>query len=169
MNNVILLRETIRETLKGRIKLFALFCALFGANLPIFAQSCLPKIQIQDVDVLIDNIYEEGISLQIFEMAKNALNGQKVVEKANACSRENQKYIVKINFRERSFYKNVDNFHSLYASYQLCLDDGTCLLENVFCSESKKSILSALIQQKNVEKIAKDIKKYFENQIKNAV
>ena len=27
MNNVILLRETIRETLKGRIKLFALFCA----------------------------------------------------------------------------------------------------------------------------------------------
>ena len=118
---------------------------------------------------MIDNIYEEGISLQIFEMAKNALNGQKVVEKANACSRENQKYIVKINFRERSFYKNVDNFHSLYASYQLCLDDGTCLLENVFCSESKKSILSALIQQKNVEKIAKDIKKYFENQIKNAV
>ena len=70
MNNVILQRETIRETLKALIKVFTLFCALFGLNLPIFAQSCLSKIQVQGVEVLVDNIYEEGISLQILGIAK---------------------------------------------------------------------------------------------------
>lgn len=170
MNNVIFQRETIRETLKARIKVFTLFCALFGLNLPIFAQSCLSKIQVQGVEVLVDDIYEEGISLQILGIAKNALNCQKIIEKANAsgAARKNN-YTIRINFRERSFYKNVDNFHSLYASYQLFSEDGKCVLENVFCSESKKSILSTLVQQKQVEKIARDIKKYFENEIKSAV
>ena len=88
-------------------------------------------------------------------------------EAAIGAARKNN-YTIRINFRERSFYKNVDNFHSLYASYQLFSEDGKCVLENVFCSESKKSILSTLVQQKQVEKIARDIKKYFENEIKSA-
>jgi hypothetical protein len=65
--------------------------------------------------------------------------------------------------RTGSFYKNVDNFHSLYASYQLFSKDGECVLENVFCSEGKKSILSALVQQKQVAKITRDLKRYFKN------
>ena len=91
-------------------------------------------------------------------LAKTAFN--------KLCDNE-KNYSVRINFRERSFYKNVDNFHSLYASYQLFSEDGQCVLENVFCSESKKSILSALVQQKQVSKIAREIKKYFEEESNN--
>ena len=158
MNNVIKFRETIRETFTAKIKVFTLICAFFCLNLPIFAQTCLSKIQIQGVEVLVDNIYEEGISLQISGLAKTAFN--------KLCDNE-KNYSVRINLRERSFYKNVDNFHSLYASYQLFSEDGQCVLENVFCSESKKSILSALVQQKQVSKIAREIKKYFEEESNN--
>lgn len=153
-------RETIRETFMGKFKLFALICALFGLNLPNFAQSCLPKktnILVQNVEVLVDNIFEEGLSLQISGLAKNAFS--------KVCD-DGKSYSIKINLRERSFYKNVDNVHSLYASYQLFSEDGECVLENVFCSESKKSILSALVQQKQIAKIAKDLKKYFESENK---
>lgn len=150
-------RETIRETFIAKFKLFALICALFGLNLPNFAQSCLqkkPGIIVENVEVMVDNIFEEGISSQISGIAKNAFNG--------FCGQD-KNYWIKINLSERSFYKNVDNFHSLYASYQLFSEEGECVLENVFCSESKKSILSALVQQRQIEKIAKDIKKHFKS------
>ncbi len=163
MKNGAKFRETIRETFGAKFKLFALICAFFGPNLPIFAQSCLPKIQIQGVEVLVDNVYEDGISTQILGMARNALQPQKLFEKAKTVEEDAQSYSIKINLRERSFYKNVDNFHSLYASYQLFSKDGECVLENVFCSEGKKSILSALVQQKQVAKITRDLKRYFKN------
>lgn len=153
--------ETFRETFCAKFKFFALICALFGPNLPNFAQTCLPKkpnILVQNVEVLVDNIFEEGISTQILGLAKNAFSG--------VCD-DGKSYSIKINLRERSFYKNVDNFHSIYVSYQLFLENGECAHENVFCSEGKKSILSAMVQQKQVAKIAKDLKKYFESEVQD--
>ncbi len=169
MNNVIKFRETFRETFSCKSKKIALICAFFALNLGIYGQSCAQKkgkILVKSVEVLVDNINEEGISSQIFELAKNSLNGSKVFEKA-FFDGEAQNYSIKINMRERSFYKNIDSVHSLYASYQLFSESGACVLENVFCSESKKSILSTLVQQKQVAKIAKDLKKFFESGIKD--
>ncbi len=163
MNDFVKFRETIRETFKEKFRLFALICALFGPNLPNFAQSCMPNFQVERVVVSVDNINEEGISVQIAGIAKNAFNSQKLFEKADFAARE-KSYSVKIDFMERSFYKNVDSFHSLYARYQLYSEDGECVHENVFCSEGKKSIVSALVQQKQVAKIARDLKKFFESE-----
>ena len=155
MSDFVKFRETIRETICGKFKLFALICALFGPNLPNFAQTCMTNLQVERVEVSVDNIKEEGISEQIFGIAKNAFKSQKVLGKS---------YSIKIDFRERSFYKNVDSFHSLYARYQLYSEEGECVHENVFCSEGKKSIISSLVQQRQVAKIARDLKKYFESE-----
>lgn len=163
MNDLVKFCETIRETFLGKFKLFALICALFGPNLPNFAQTCMPNFQVEQVEVSVDNINEDGISAQIAGIAKNALRSPKLFEKADFTSRE-KTYSIKIDFKERSFYKNVDSFHSLYARYQLYSEDGKCVHENVFCSEGKKSIVSALVQQKQIAKIARDLKKYFENE-----
>ncbi|MBR5097292.1 MAG: hypothetical protein IK094_09335 [Treponema sp.] len=123
----------------------------------------MPNFQVERVEVSVDNINEEGLSAQIAGLAKNAFNSPKIFEKADFASRE-KSYSIKIDFRERSFYKNVDSFHSLYARYQLYSEEGECVHENVFCSEGKKSIVSALVQQKQVAKIAKDLKKFFESE-----
>ena len=145
-----------------KIRALALFCALFGANLPIFAQNRARDVSVQSVQVLVDNINEEGISLQVLGLAKNAFNSINACEKADEGAPA-KKYSITIDLRERSFYKSVDNIHSLYARYQLFSEDGKCVLENIFCSEGRKSILSALVQQRQVAKIARDLKKYFES------
>ncbi|MCR5045233.1 MAG: hypothetical protein K6A42_08935, partial [Treponema sp.] len=54
-----------------------------------------------------------------------------------------------------------ENARSIYTHYQLFSESGECVAEKVFCSESKNSILSALTQEKEIQKIAKDLKKYF--------
>lgn len=146
----------------AKIKAAALFCAILGANLPIYAQNRARDVSVQSVQVLVDNINEEGISLQVLGMAKNAFNSIKIDEKTDEGAQV-KKYTIKIDLRERSFYKSVDNIHSLYARYQLFSEDGECVLENIFCSEGRKSILSALVQQRQVAKIARDLKKYFES------
>ena len=105
-----------------------------------------------------DNVFEEGVSQQILGLVRKAF--------CRVCDDGNN-YSIRIDLRERSFYKNIDNFHSLYASYQLFTEDGECVLENVFCSESKKSILSTVVQQRQVAKIAKDLKRFFVVRNKN--
>lgn len=158
MNIVIKFCETIlkwRETLRTAIRVFAALTALFCLNLPNFAQTCLEKrakIEIQNVEVMVDNISEKGISSQIFALAKTTLSGFETGGKP---------YTLAINLSERSFYKNVESARSLYSHYQLFSESGECVLENVFCSESKNSILSALTQKRQIEKIAKDLKKFF--------
>ena len=161
MKNIIKNRETFRETILGAAKAFALFCALFCANSAIFAQTCMEKkakISVKNVEVVVDNIQEKGISLQIFNIAKSSLNGQKFLESPSAGG---EGYSISISLSERSFYKNIESAHALYTHYQLFSDSGECVLENVFCSESKSSIISTLAQKKQIEKIAKDLKKYF--------
>lgn len=108
------------------------------------------KISVKNVEVVVDNIQEKGISSQIFNIAKSAVSGL-----------GDDGYSLFINLSERSFYKNIESAHSLYTHYQLFSDSGECVLENVFCSESKNSIISTLVQQKQIERIAKDLKKYF--------
>ena len=146
-------RETFRETIEGLCRAIALLCALFCLNSSIFAQTCVEKkakISVKNVEVVVDNIQEKGISSQIFNIAKSAVSGL-----------GGDGYSLFINLSERSFYKNIESAHSLYTHYQLFSDSGECVLENVFCSESKNSIISTLVQQKQIERIAKDLKKYF--------
>lgn len=146
------LRETQVFKKQGIVALTAFFCL----NLQNFAQSCQEKkaqIQVQAVEVLVDNIQEKGISLQIFEMAKSAFS--KIPQ-----PQSEDEYTIAINLSERSFYKNVESARSLYTHYQLFSKSGQCVLENVFCAEGKNSILSTLIQQKQIERIARDVKKY---------
>ncbi len=146
-------RETFRETIAGLCRAVALLYALFCINSSIFAQTCVEKkakISVKNVEVVVDNIQEKGISSQIFNIAKSAVSGL-----------GDDGYSLFINLSERSFYKNIESAHSLYTHYQLFSDSGECVLENVFCSESKNSIISTLVQQKQIERIAKDLKKYF--------
>lgn len=161
MNIVIKFRETIRETFRANLKAAAVLTMLFCANLPNFAQTCMEKkakICILNVEVLVDNIQEKGISSQIFEMAKAALNARNLT---------GRNYSLSIDLSERSFFKNIENSRSLYTHYQLFTEEGECVWENVFCSEGKNSIVSTLVQQRQIEKIARDLKKYFANESKN--
>ena len=142
MNFIINFCETFfkkRETIFWGKIFFCAATALFCLNFSNFAQSC---------------IQEKGISSQIFEMAKNAFSKIPPEE-------DGKEYAIAINLSERSFYKNVDVERSLYAHYQLFSESGECVLENVFCSESKNSIMSATAQKRQVERIAKDLKKFF--------
>ena len=160
MNFIINFRETFikkRETIFLGKMFFCAATALFCLNFSNFAQSCIEKkakIDVLTVEVVVDNIQEKGISSQIFEMAKNAFS--KIPPEENG-----KEYAIAINLSERSFYKNVDVERSLYAHYQLFSESGECVLENVFCSESKNSIMSATAQKRQVERIAKDLKKFF--------
>ena len=106
-----------------------------------------------DTETILYALKEKGISLQIFEMAKSAFS--KIPQ-----PQSEDEYTIAINLSERSFYKNVESARSLYTHYQLFSKSGQCVLENVFCAEGKNSILSTLIQQKQIERIARDVKKY---------
>lgn len=144
------------ETFRAALRLFVALTALFCLNLPNFAQTCMEKkakIEVQAVETVVDSILEKGISSQIFEMAKSAFSKLPP-------SQGSGEYTIAINLSERSFYKNVESVRTLYTHYQLFSKSGECVLENVFCSESKNSIISTLVQQKQIERIARDIKKY---------
>lgn len=163
MKIVIKIRETFRETTRRAFRAIAAVTALFCLNLPNFAQTCVEKkakICVTNVEVVIDNIPEKGISSQIFCMAKSALKAPEI-EEAAFFNGFKENYSISIDLCERSFFKNIESAHSLYTHYQLFSDTGECVLENVFCSESRKSILSALTQRKQIERIAKEVKKYF--------
>ena len=118
------------------------------------------KICVQNVEVTIDNIEEKGISSQIFSIANSALNEKKFLEKAGF-DENGKNYALAINVNERSFFKDIQSARSLYTHYRLFSEDGECVLEKVFCSESKNSILSTVTQQRQIERIAKDLKKFF--------
>ena len=159
MNFIIKFRETFfkkRETFAFAKRVFFGATALFCLNFQNFAQSCLEnkaKITVKTVETQIDDIQEKGISLQIFEMAQNAFSRL-------SAKQSGFQYNININMSERSFYRDAGIARSLYTHYQLFSENGECVLENVFCSESKNSIISTLIQQKQIGKIAKDVKKF---------
>jgi len=158
VNIIINFCETIlkgRETFRPGLRLFAALTALFCLNLPNFAQTCMEKfakIEVQNVEVLVDEIPEKGISSQIYALAKTALTGLEA---------DGRRYSLAINLSERSFYKSVEMERSLYTHYQLFSESGECVWENVFCSQSKNSILSATTQKRQIVRIAKDLKKFF--------
>ena len=156
MNIVIKFRETSRETFRSIFRAALPLTLLFCLNLPNFAQSCIGKkgkITVRSANACIEGVYEKGISSQIFSMANTALR------RANAKGR---RYELVIDVSEYSFYKpkKLERTRSLYAHYQLFSESGECVLEKVFCSQGKKTLLSAFIQKDRVAWVARGVKSY---------
>ncbi len=128
-------------------KIAAVCFAAFFMNTFVFSRN----MEVECVDVAINNICDEQISKQISGIAKTML------ARKGFCG----DYRIKINLSQRSFYKNIDTVNSIYVHYELWNSEGKRLFENVFLTEGKETILSTAMQNRQVEKIVRDLARYF--------
>lgn len=138
--------------------IFAFFIAILSQILVSEEFSSSPvAIAIESVDVTVDSIAESAISEQICDIARTKFSAENF---SKLCPKV-QNARIRISIRERSFYRSADNINSLYVHYGLYDGNENCITENAFCSEGKRTIISTVVQRKEVDRIARDLQRYF--------
>lgn len=111
------------------------------------------RIDLDDITVNLNLIRDEELSNQIRDIFSSML-----CEEINRETYDS-KLKLELQVNQRSYYKGINQFNSIYLNYRLTDEKNAVILNNCYFNRTTDSIDSSKIQYKLVSKVVKDIKK----------
>lgn len=114
-------------------------------------------IVLLDVNITNESIKDKELSSQVSEIVYAMLNRELDMTKYE------QRANLSILINQRSYYKGINQYNSIFLNYKLVDENDNVILNNCYFDKITDSIESSKIQYKLVSKIVNDVKLFLEN------